>query len=154
MSNILKKTKQKNPRTRRKSHHHHTSLHPHLTLNCLSTAGRYHCTGCHNCTVQIVTRWCANSIIWLIMYLEWKFPQLPVAAGSPSRGWNVAVYVFNTNQPSLPTPFLSFLVSVSVFMALSTVFHSINSPDNSSLSHSGLPVLCQSNWSFQLYISL
>ena len=33
------------------------------------------------------------------------------------------------------------LVSVSVFMALSTVFHSINSPDNPPLSHSVLPVL-------------
>ena len=37
----------------------------------------------------------------------------------------------------------SVLVSVSVFMALSTVFHSINSPDNSLLSHSLLPVLFQ-----------
>ena len=37
--------------------------------------------------------------------------------------------------------FLSVLVSISVFMALSTVFHSINSPDNSSLSHFVLPVL-------------
>ena len=34
------------------------------------------------------------------------------------------------NQPSLPTPFYSVLVSVSVFIDLSTVFHSINSPDN------------------------
>ena len=32
-------------------------------------------------------------------------------------------------------------LSVSVFVALSTVFHSINSPDNSPLSHSVLPVL-------------
>ena len=32
-------------------------------------------------------------------------------------------------------------VSVSVFTALSTVFHSINSPDNSPLSQSVLPVL-------------
>ena len=32
------------------------------------------------------------------------------------------------NQPSLPTPFYSFLASISVFMALPTVFHSINSP--------------------------
>ena len=40
------------------------------------------------------------------------------------------VYVFDINQPSLPTPFYSVLVSVSVFMALSTVFHSISSPDN------------------------
>ena len=50
-------------------------------------------------------------------------------------------YVKDFNQPSLPTPFYAVLVSVSVFMALSTVFHSINSPDNSplfSLCSSGL----------------
>ena len=35
----------------------------------------------------------------------------------------------------------SVFVSVSVFMALSTVFHSINSPDNSPLSYSLLLVL-------------
>ena len=59
---------------------------------------------------------------------------------SPSRGGNVAAYVYNKSQPSLPTPFYSVLVSVSVFMAISTVFHSINSPDNSafSLCSSGL----------------
>ena len=61
-------------------------------------------------------------------------------AGSP-RGGNVAAYVFDTNQPSFSTPFCSVLVSISVFMALSIVFHSINSPDNSPLSHSVLPVL-------------
>ena len=44
-------------------------------------------------------------------------------------------------SPSLSTPFHSVLVSVSVFTALSTVFHSINSPDNSPLSDSVLPVL-------------
>ena len=48
---------------------------------------------------------------------------------------------FDINQPSLPTPFYSVLVSVSVFMALSTVFHSMNSLDNSPLSHSVLVVL-------------
>ena len=37
-------------------------------------------------------------------------------------------------QPSLPTPFYSVLMSIVVFMALSTVFHSINSPDNSYFS--------------------
>ena len=42
-----------------------------------------------------------------------------VLAGSPSRGGDVAVYVFDVNQPSLPTPFYSVLVSVSLFMALS-----------------------------------
>ena len=53
---------------------------------------------------------------------------------------DVTVYVKGINKLSLPTPFYSFLVSVSVFMALSTVFHSINSPDNSPFSHSVLVV--------------
>ena len=64
-----------------------------------------------------------------------------VQAGSPSRGEDVVVYVFDINQPSLPTPFCSVLVSIYVIMALSTVFHSIKSPDNSTLSHSVLLVL-------------
>ena len=64
-----------------------------------------------------------------------------VPAGSSSRGGDVTAYVYGINQPILPTPFHSVLVSISVFMALSTVFHSINSPDNSLLSHSVLPVL-------------
>ena len=67
-----------------------------------------------------------------------------VPAGSPSRGGDVTIYVCDINQPSLPTPFYSVLVSVSVCMALSTVFHSINSPDNSPFSHSVLPVLSPS----------
>ena len=45
-------------------------------------------------------------------------------------------FMSDINQPSLPTPCYSVLVSVSVFMVLSTVFHSINSPDNSPFSHS------------------
>ena len=65
-----------------------------------------------------------------------------VPAGSPSRGGDVAVFVFDINQPSLLTPFYSVLVSISVFMSLSTVFHSINSPDNALFSHSVLPVSC------------
>ena len=78
-----------------------------------------------------------------------------VPAGSPSRGEDVAVYVVDDiGQPSLPTPFYSFLVSISVFLVLSTVFHSINSPDNAPLSHSVLPVLFLPYWSFQLFISL
>ena len=39
-------------------------------------------------------------------------------------------------------------------MALSPVFHSINSPDNSPFSHAVLLVLFLPYWSFQLYISL
>ena len=54
-----------------------------------------------------------------------------VPAGSPSRGGDVAVQLFDINQPSLPSPFYSALVSVSVFMAISAVSHSINPPDNS-----------------------
>ena len=80
---------------------------------------------------------------------------LLVPAGSPSRGGDVTVYVCeNRVKRSLPTPFYSVLVSISVPMALSTVFHSINSPDNSPFSHSVLPVLSLSYWSFQLYMSL
>ena len=62
-----------------------------------------------------------------------------VPADSPSCDGYVAVYGFDISQPNLPTPFYSVLVSVSVFMALPTVFHSINSP-NSPFSHSVLPV--------------
>ena len=49
------------------------------------------------------------------------FPQV-VPAGSPSRGGDVAIYVSDITQPSLPTLSYSVLVSVSVFVALSTVF--------------------------------
>ena len=81
-------------------------------------------------------------------------PSALVPVGSPSRGGNVVVYVFNKSQPSLSTPFYSVLASISVVMALSTVFHSINSPDNSPLSHSVLPVSLLPYWSFQLRISV
>ena len=77
-----------------------------------------------------------------------------VPAGSPSRGGDLAVYVFDINQPSLPAPFYYVLVSISVFLALSTVFHSINSPNNALRFHSVLLVLSLPHWSFQLYISL
>ena len=63
-------------------------------------------------------------------------------------------FMSDVNQPSLPTPFYSVLLSLSLFMASSTVFHSTNSPDNSPLSHSDLPVLFLPYWSFQLHISL
>ena len=63
-------------------------------------------------------------------------------------------FMSDINQLSLPTPFHSVLVSVSVFMALPIVFHYINSPDNSPFCHSVLPVLSLPYWSFQLYISV
>ena len=40
-----------------------------------------------------------------------------VPKGSPSRGGDVAVYVFDINQLSLPTPFYSVLVPVSVLQS-------------------------------------
>ena len=68
--------------------------------------------------------------------------------------WESCGLCFYINQPSLPTSFYSVLLSISIFMALSTVFHSINAPDTSPLSHSVLLVLFLPLWSFQLYISL
>ena len=47
-----------------------------------------------------------------------------VPADSPSRGGDVTVYVYDINQPSLPAPFNSVLVSVSVLMTFSTVISS------------------------------
>ena len=68
---------------------------------------------------------------------------LRVPVGLPSRGGDVIVYVFDITQPSLPTPFYSVLVPISVFMTLSTVFHSINSPDSTfSFCSSGLISAC------------
>ena len=63
-------------------------------------------------------------------------------------------FMSDINQPSLPTPFYSLLVSISVFMAISIVFHSINYPDNSPFSHSVLPVLALLYRSFQLHTFL
>ena len=85
----------------------------------------------------------------LAVYLPFTYTFVP--AGSPSRGGDVTVYVLHINQPSLPTLY-SVLMSVSVFMALSTGFHSINSPDNFPLSHSVPLVLFLTYWFFQLHI--
>ena len=89
-------------------------------------------------------------ILWVQCYIA----PLIVLAGWPLRGRDVEVNVFDVNQPSLPSPFYSVLVSVSVFIAPSTVFQSINSPDNSPPSHSVLSVLFLPYWSFQQYICL
>ena len=45
-----------------------------------------------------------------------------VPTGSPSRDVDVRVYVFDTNQSSLPTPFYSVLVSVSVLWPFQLYF--------------------------------
>ena len=53
---------------------------------------------------------------------------MSVPTGSPSHGGDIALYLLDINKLSLPTPFYSVLVSVSVFIALSTVFRSIIPP--------------------------
>ena len=51
-------------------------------------------------------------------------PVLVVPAGSPSRGGIVAVYDFDLNEPSLPTPLYSVLASISVYGPFNCVsFH-------------------------------
>ena len=81
---------------------------------------------------------------------------LSVPARSPAGGGDVAVYTKDINQPTLPTPSYSVLVSISVFAALSTEFHSMNSLDNSPLSHSVLLVFFRLTGplNYELYISL
>ena len=66
-----------------------------------------------------------------------------VPAGSPSRGGDVAVYVFDITPKltELAHSFSFCSYALSVFMTLSTVLYSMNSPDNSPLSHSVPPVL-------------
>ena len=63
-----------------------------------------------------------------------------VPKGSPSRGGDIAVYVFDVNQPSLPTPFNLFLCLVLSLWPFQ-LFRSMNSPENSPPSRSILPVL-------------
>ena len=45
-----------------------------------------------------------------------------VPTGSPSRGGDVAVYLFDIKEPSLPTPFYSVLVSIFVFWSFQLCF--------------------------------
>ena len=79
--------------------------------------------------------------MWQSLYASVPLSKIPyVPASSPSRGGEVTIYVLGITNRACPL-FYSVLVSVSVFKALSTVFHCINSPDNSPLSHSVLLVL-------------
>ena len=72
--------------------------------------------------------------------------------GLTSTWWGVTVYVFDITQSSLPQSFLfcCCVKSMSVFVTLSTVFHSINPPDNPPFSLSVLPVLFLPYWTVQL----
>ena len=111
-------------------------------------------TGSRRVESILVVAYIIHNIFTRCVSMPGRLPVLPwlvVLLGSPSRAGDVRVYVPDINRTSLPSPFYSVLVSV--FMALSTVLDSINSPDNSPLSHSVLLVLFLLYWSFQLYIS-
>ena len=90
--------------------------------------------------------------VYPIFYVHAFLTYLPVPAGLPSGGWDVVVYVKDVNQPSSSTPFYSVLVSICVFLAHSTVLHSVDFHDDPLLSHSVLLVLFLPYWSIQLYI--
>ena len=52
---------------------------------------------------------CIETIVIIVIYVLMRLFCLSpfiVPTGSPPRGGDVAVYVFDVNQPSLPTPFL------------------------------------------------
>ena len=108
----------------------------------------------HTCTTPIFSiskRTAHMSCVIQCTKLTYSVSQC-IPMGSPSHGGNVTVYIWH-KPTKLAHPFLSVLVAISVFMALSTVLHLINSPDNSPFSHSVLVVLSLPYWSFQLYIS-
>ena len=72
-----------------------------------------------------------------LIHLPRSHTCLPPSLSSPRAHLHVVGmlgFMSDINQPSLPTHFYSVLVSISVFMALTTVFHSIKSPDNSLFS--------------------
>ena len=81
------------------------------------------------------------------------FPYSVCPRGLTFTWWGCCGLCYWHKPAELATRLYSVLVSISVFMALSTVFHSMNSPDNSPLSHTVLPVSFLPCWSFQLYIS-
>ena len=84
---------------------------------------------------RVLTFSCSENIPQYLLFCG-KVPAI-----SPSGGGDVGVYVFDINEPSLPTPVYYVLEFISLFMVLSTVFHFINSPPQLSafsLCSSGL----------------
>ena len=70
--------------------------------------------------------------LWQCSWHVHVLSDLWVPAGSPSRGGDVIVYVWH-KPTELAHSFLFCSWVYFYFMALSTVFHSMNSPDNSPL---------------------
>ena len=127
-------------------HSHYHYYHHHIIITPLPPPQHHHDD--HHTTTT-------TTIFLLLILLLLLFITIIIRPrGFTFTWWGCYGLWFNINQPSLPTPFYTVLVPFSVFMAFSTVFHSINPPDNSPLSHSALPVLFLPYRSFQLYISL
>ena len=76
-----------------------------------------------------------KSIFTATYYVETVLPEAAAVRSSPRTQFHV---LGTLRFMSLTAPFYSVLVFISVFMALSTIFHCINPPDNSLPSH---PVL-------------
>ena len=94
---------------------------------------------------------------WMIISALYKLSSSsssssPVPAGSPSRGEGVKVYVKDINQPSMPAPFYSVLVSVSLLWHFQLYF--IKFFRRLSVFSLCFSVLSLPYWFFQLYVSL
>ena len=127
--------------------------------NCQNVMGDFPMPLCLHMTSQfIMTAVCRFEFgvqNWILQSFVMYF--LPIFLSSPfflhaSFTWSGCCGLCFWRQPTeLAHCFFlnSVLVSIPVFMSLSTVFHSINIPDNSPLSHSVLPVLFLLCWSLQ-----
>ena len=116
------RTFSQNPRKRGKGHHHHQQR----LLLLLYILTCFTMTYCRH-YLQPLTAQCCSVLLSAAqcgldcctdydcsLLNEGQLILLRVPVGSPSRGRDVTVYVFNTDQPSLPTPFYSVLVSISL----------------------------------------
>ena len=107
--------------------------------------------------VQVLTD-VVSTIVPVVCDNDSNRDQWPCPRGLTFTWWGCCGYCLWHKPSELANSFFLFfysvLLSISVFMALSAVFHSTNSPDNFPLSHPVLPVIFLPYWSFQLYTSL
>ena len=90
---------------------------------------------------------CRIITIIIIIIMRSKFINSTTDAVEGRIVLGMSRFMSDIKQPSLPTLIILFLC-LCVLRALSTLFHSIISPENSPLSHSVLPVLFLTYWSF------